>query len=276
MRLTPGLSLSASLLCLLGLVGCSVETETNPPPDDSPTLLPTPEPQKPTTPQTPVTPIAKPTPVVDPGVYSEVVYVFQKDHDGKGWMCTGTLVARDKVVTASHCLDPKMFVSYQIVAPLAPQGRTVSSASNPQLFGGDYNNVAQPDIGILTLNTPIDLPQYAVLTDIVARVEAKEAIKAAAVLRTGETAEAPLEMSEEQPVSSTVALGYEHGFGTPLFTKGGDSGGGLFLVENGKATHKLIGTVRQPEPDRKIDHFTRVDAAFLVWYAEKTGTNATK
>jgi hypothetical protein len=28
----------------------------------------------------------------------------------------------------------------------------------------------------------------------------------------------------------------------------------------------LIGVARQPEPDRNLDHFTRIDAAFLAWY----------
>ena len=70
------------------------------------------------------------------------------------------------------------------------------------------------------------------------------------------------------PVTSTVQYGYEHGFGTPMFSKGGDSGAGLFLVENGQRTRKLIGVARQPEPERDLDHFTRIDPAFLAWYAE--------
>ncbi len=267
------------LLASLSLVGCSVtttDTTDDPPtsfPNDTNKNTPTTPPSSPAKP--PSNTIAQPKqPIADEGSFYEVVYVFMVDHDGGGWMCTGTLVAKDKVITAAHCLDTKEFVSYKVVAPNAPQGRVERTASNPQSFGGDYNDVAQPDIGFLTLNQPIDLPHYAELADVTTRVEAKESILAAAYLRTAEQAEAPLAMSPQEPVSSTVDLGYEHGFGTPLFTKGGDSGGGLFLVENGKTTHKLIATVRQPEPDRNIDHFTRVDAAFLTWYNAKAGVAA--
>ena len=64
-----------------------------------------------------------------------------------------------------------------------------------------------------------------------------------------------------------MSLGYEYGYGTPYFSKGGDSGAGLFLVEEGKLTLKLIGVARQPESDRDLDHFTRIGAPFLEWYA---------
>jgi len=62
---------------------------------------------------------------------------------------------------------------------------------------------------------------------------------------------------------ASTSLSFEHGFATPLFTKGGDSGAGLFLVENGQITHQLIGVARQPEPSRSLDHFTRIDASPL-------------
>ena len=90
---------------------------------------------------------------------------------------------------------------------------------------------------------------------------------APAVVRTAEKPEAPLHTGPNVEVSSTVELGYEHGIGTPMFSNGGDSGAGLFLVENGKLTHKLVGVARQPEPARNLDHFTRIDAGFLAWLA---------
>ena len=54
----------------------------------------------------------------------------------------------------------------------------------------------------------------------------------------------------------------------PYFSGPGDSGAGMFLVHaNGKRTHDLIAVVRNPEPAENLDHLTRVDAAFLSWYA---------
>jgi hypothetical protein len=199
--------------------------------------------------------------------FPEVVFVLmQEPGSSDQWFCTGTLVAQNKVVTAAHCLDPSMFATYEIVAPLAPNAPRVN-ASLPKLFGGPFEDVGNPDIGFLTLDTPIVLPHYAVLTDVVSRVESGEKLTTSAVVRTAEIPEAPLAMSQYLPLSSTVPYGYTHGFGTPFFSNGGDSGAGLFLVENGATTHKLVGVARQPEPDRNIDHFTRVDAEFLAWFA---------
>lgn len=246
---------------LLALAACGPAT-TEPLDPPEPTPAPLPPPKEPA--QTVVTP---PTvaPPVDDGILREVVYVFMRDRVGGRWMCTGTLVSPTTAVTAAHCLDPAMFEGYTIVAPLAPNTPRVR-ATSPRIFGGTYEDVANPDIGVLTLDTPIQLPAYAQLTDVVARVEGGDAVSAAAIVRTSEEAEAPLEQTETMPVTSTVQYGYEHGFGTPMFSKGGDSGAGLFLVENGKITHKLIGVARQPEPDRGPDHFTRIDAAFLQWF----------
>ena len=213
----------------------------------------------------PAAPVTKP----DDGAFSEVVYVFMRDRRNQKWFCTGTLVAAQRVVTAAHCLDP-MFVSYEIVAPLAPDRPRVKAAAPAQLSAA-FEDVANPDIGFLTLDQPVVLGHYATLTDVGPRVDAGESLSAAAVVRTDELPEAPLETSASMPLSSTVDLGYEHGFATPLFTKGGDSGAGLFLVENGQITHQLIGVARQPEPSRSLDHFTRIDASFLAWYGVKTG-----
>lgn len=247
-------------------VGCTVETREPAPRDDqAASTVPASGASSSTPPskETASTPVK--APAADTGPHAEVVYVLMRDHLQRQWFCTGTLVAKNRVVTAAHCLEADKFVGWEIVAPLAP-GKPRVSASNPKVFGGSFEDVANPDIGWLTLSTDIVLPVYAQLTDVVAQVESGAKVEATAVVRTDKTPEAPLFTEETMIVSSTVQYGYEHGFGTPIFSKGGDSGAGLFLVENGKITHKLIGVARQPEPERELDHFTRVDAAFLAWY----------
>ena len=182
-----------SLFAVSFLVGCSVETvetETSPRDDRAPQTVPTGE----TTPvpgkETKSEPVVENTDPGDGSAHAEVVYVHMRDNLGQGWMCTGTLVAKNRVVTAAHCLRSD-FTSFEVIAPRAP-GQPTVSASKPAVFGGSYEDVANPDIGWLTLSKDIVLPVYAQLTDVVAQVEAGAKVEATAIVRVDKTPEAPL------------------------------------------------------------------------------------
>src|SRR5947207_527430 len=86
--------------------------------------------------------------------------------DGHAWRIAG-----DTVGSAGHCLGPKEFVRCEIGAPLAA-GKPRVKGSKASTFGGDYNVVENPDIGLLQLAGGVDLPHYAELTNVVAEVEA--------------------------------------------------------------------------------------------------------
>lgn len=204
------------------------------------------------------------------GVIKEAVYVLMTTYDGDKYMCTGTLVAANIVVTAAHCLDDGEFQSFEIVAPFAA-GQPRTGASAPQRMSTGYDdNPADPDIGFLWLDDNIELDTYAELTDISQRVESGEAIKASTIVRTEPKAESAFKSVDGLDVGSDVDRGYNHGYSTKYFSNPGDSGAGLFLIENGKVTHKLIGVARQPEKDENLDHFTRVDPDFLQWFHDYT------
>ena len=136
------------------------------------------------------------------------------------------------------------------------------SARNPRIFAAASR---WRTTSARSISTALTLPVYATLTDVVADVEASAGARRGPHphgARSGSTfaSTGPL------AVRSTVPIGYLHGFGTPLFSKGGDSGAGLFLHENGKNSHKLIAVCRQPDPESNEDHLTRIDAAFLAWF----------
>jgi hypothetical protein len=259
----------ASLLILLGLAACSSDDE----PAQAPAELAFPNQPPPAAgpsapaPATTAKPAAAPLTALQ--ILPEVVYVFQRDFDGGNWMCTGTLVSKDVVVTAAHCLDPEKFELFQVVAPLIADHPRVEAHPLGTLTN-DVENVGNPDVGALKLEKPIDLPAYAELTDVSARIDGGEKLPALAIVREKVDFEAPFKRVDGLTISSTTELGYEHGYGTAMFTHGGDSGAGLFLVEDGKPTHKLVGFARQPDPDRNLDHFTRVDATFLDWFKGAT------
>lgn len=264
---------NSRLACAALLIGwitpaCAADPapeEPAPPPSFSPGSTATPPAGSPTAPSTPA-----PSPAPATGANAETVHLYMRGRDNSDWFCTGTLVSPTVMVTAAHCLDPEMFASYEVVA-LGATGAPRANGKEARMFGGPYEDVGNPDIGILKLDKPITLAEYATLADVVSRVDAG-GVSGVAVVRKEEKVDSAFGPTGTMNVRSTVSFGYKHGFATPLFSKGGDSGAGLFLVEGGKRTKKLIGVGRQPEASRNLDHFTRIDAAFLTWFKAQTGT----
>lgn len=220
---------------------------------------------------TPTSPTALATDV-DPQTTShpEVVYVLMKGKDGWTWFCTGTLVAPRVVVTAAHCLNAAQFLSWEVFAPtLAAKPRVAASAVH--MFDAAYKDVTKPDLGIVELSADIPLTQYPELVDVSAQVDAGKDTRVMSIVRTAEKPEAPLARTATMKMTSTQTYGYTHGFGVPLFSHGGDSGAGLFLVENGQPTHKLVAVAREPDPARKLDQLSRVETGFAAWVHQTGG-----
>jgi hypothetical protein len=254
--------LPAFFACLLA--GCGDASSEGTSPDGSMTLPPASNPTQPGNPTTP-SPSTNNEPAKPPlEMLSEVVYVFQKDYDGNDYMCTGVLVAKDIVLTAGHCLDDNMFESFEVLTSKKDKRISVKDAR----WLGTGGDPSDPDVGLLRLEAAIELPAYAEITDITERVEKGEKLTGVAIVRTAEEMEAPLKAVENLQIGSATKFGYEQGISTPLFSNGGDSGAGLFLVENGRTTHKLVGIERNPDQDRKLDHFTRLGPQFKQWFDE--------
>jgi hypothetical protein len=201
-----------------------------------------------------------PAPPLPDAKLTEIVHVVI---DGGG-LCTGTLISKTMVVTAAHCLDPKDFGTWDVIAPLAT-GKTKSHGSRALMFDGDYEDVAKPDIGVIILADPLEVAAYAELTDVSGMVKGDATVIGATMIRKYIDVDAPLTLLEGLETSSGEKYGYDHGLVTKFFSEGGDSGAGLFLTDKGRKTHQLIGVARQPEPDRGVDHFTRIDADFIKW-----------
>jgi V8-like Glu-specific endopeptidase len=196
------------------------------------------------------------------GLPEFVVYVRMSEYDNPDdWFCTGTLLAKDKVVTAGHCLDTATMFGWSVIAP-SVAGAPRVTASNPRRMGSN-ETAEEADVGLLTLDTPIEISTYGQLTDVSADVEAGKTITAKTTVRTQELPEAPLHTVDVTGIESAVDAYYTHGYRSTRFSHGGDSGAGVFLAENGKITNKVFAFVR--EPDGNIDYQTRVDPDVLAW-----------
>jgi secreted trypsin-like serine protease len=167
------------------------------------------------------------------------------------WGCTGTLIARDVVITAGHCADfaTRVFVGYDVSKP----GRVVNVRQrfrHPEYHRGKHN-----DVMILLLTTPID--------DVEPRkVASKRQIDEASdgrVVGFGNTdprgifgygvkrmVDVPIASpdcrgrigSHDDSVSYGCDPGYEFVAGRPLLARDtctGDSGGPFYILDsNGK------------------------------------------
>jgi len=173
--------------------------------------------------------------------------------------CTGVLVKPRVVLGAAHCI---WGTDYTVKAPFAagsPSRKVVKSG----VLSHDMNNPASRDIGYFVLDKKIDLATYPTLTMIGPQVDGGTKFKGVAVGRKLEARNAALVRSKTLNISSGKPAGYTTGLRTETYSEGGDSGGPLFLVRDGKITHELVGVERQPEPSKKIDWSTRTDQRSL-------------
>ena len=175
--------------------------------------------------------------------------------------CTGVLVSPTVVLGAAHCI---WGTAYTVKAPFAPGAPSRKVVRSKVISRGYSNDPASPDVGVLVLEAPITLAQYAVLTSVGAEADRGKTYQGVAVGRSKEQRTAPLVRSTLLTITSGNSAGYTTGLRTPYYSTGGDSGGPLFLVEGGRVTHKVVGVERQPDPANDADWFTRVDADVLA------------
>jgi secreted trypsin-like serine protease len=201
------------------------------------------------------------TPEMQDGAASEFPETVQILHGNGTDYCTGVLVSDKVVLGAAHCI---WGTSYTIKAPFAPGAPTRRVVSSKTL-GREYSNdVGAPDVGVLVLDQPITLPRYATLTKIGPAVDGGQSFEGVAVGRGHEARTAPLVRSKRLTITSGKDHGYTTGLRTQYFSTGGDSGGPLYLVKNGRVTHEVVGVERQPEPETDADWFTRIDDAVIA------------
>ena len=198
-------------------------------------------------------------------------------HRGKDF-CSGTLVSPRVVVTAAHCLDPRItggvtFAQMGVFfgAKLgAADGETLAIADAKFHEEWDTTTLAN-DIGVLRLEKEVDVPPMPLNT---APFSAETIGATVRILGYGVQSATNAASGEKRAATSKVteftSTDFTYG-GTPGQTCYGDSGGPAFLTVDG--TEVFAGVTSWGDPDCKdtgVD--TRVDAyvdSFVMPYIEQ-------
>ena len=206
-------------LALLGVVGCGAAGTTEPFEDEE-TL------------GTADNPIRDPTAVAS--MYPEAALISM---DG-GWICSGSVIAPRVVLTAGHCVEGRS--SFTITTPYAKgsngqaQTRYASGKwTNYASVTANYVNPNSPDVGLLFVDTPFQLPTWPTVSST-ARYGA-QAVNVGRI-NDGTASYSNLYVGSALTLTSPYGYPYSYGYASTGVTQPGDSGGPMFLT----GTHTIL------------------------------------
>jgi secreted trypsin-like serine protease len=160
--------------------------------------------------------------------YPEAVLINMMQGGSAVSYCSGSLIAPQVVLTAGHCV--LQFDEYEVIAPYAgpPQSSTASQdATYDYAETGDSVNPSQHDVGVIFLDTPINIPSY--LQVAAAPVTFGDVAHNIGRIDNGSLSQTSLFVSAPIGMQDGSAVGFPLDYYSNEVIQPGDSGGPVVL-----------------------------------------------
>ncbi len=137
------------------------------------------------------------------------------------YICSGSVIAPRVVLTAGHCIGAS---SYTVIAPYAGKQARGTRTWTPYVSTGSTVNPRTLDVGVIILDTPIDLPSYPPLASA-AVPSGTQAINVGRI-KDGQASNSALFYG--RAVTLRPASGFPYAYASSEIIQSGDSGGPVY------------------------------------------------
>jgi V8-like Glu-specific endopeptidase len=146
------------------------------------------------------------------------------------FLCSGSVIAPRVVLTAGHCVHGA--TEWQVTTPFANGQKAVASTAwTEYVMHGEQVNPDTIDVGILILDTPIQLRSYPTL----ASAPVAEGTKAVNVgrIRNGQPSDTSLYYGHQVTLADGGRSGFKFDYVSSEVIESGDSGGPVYVTKSG-------------------------------------------
>ena len=203
--------------------------------------------------------------------YPESVLVNMMNYGQITSACSGSLIAPNVVLTAGHCVHG--FDGWQVVAPFAGFQKAQSSKGATYDWKDDsgYVNPDQHDVGLIILDSPIQIDEYPSVADKPVSFGSK--VVNIGRIDNGYFSDSELFVSDPHEVWDGASDGFPYSYGADEVIQSGDSGGPVEIP--GAKPHVIVAVNSGGGGGSEI--LARVDLVFdwIKLTVESGGSNVT-